>query len=98
MNIRKVKYFYKEGDHQCEVMNKAIETVGMENLEEYNTHDFQHIEEDLMPEFAKRYPHENVPCMYYKNEKIFEADPDMTDEDLVDAMRRIYDQIKNLSY
>ena len=98
MNIRKVKYFYREGDHKCEVVNKAIETVGLENLEEYNTHDFQHIEEDLMPDYAKQYPHENVPCMYYKTQKRFEADPDMSDADLVKAVRDVYNEIKNLPY
>lgn len=98
MNIRKVKYFYKEGDHQCEVVSKAIETVGMENPQEYNTHDFQHIEEDLMPFFCEQYPHDRVPCMFYKKDKIFEASEDMTDDDLVNAVRDIYEKIKDLPY
>ena len=98
MNFRKVKYFYREGDHKCQVINKAIEDVGMENPEEYNTHDFQHIEEDLMPFYVSQYPHDRVPCMFYKKQKIFEATEDMTDEDLVNAVRNVYDQIKNLSY
>ncbi len=98
MNIRRVKYFYKEGDHQCEVVSKAIEEVGMENPEEYNTHDFQHIEEDLMPFFCEQYPHDRVPCMFYKKDMIFQASEDMTDEQLVDAVRNVYDRIKDLPY
>jgi len=98
MDIRKVRFFYKEGDHACDVMRKAIADVAQENLQEYNPHDFYHIDDDIMGFMAKTYPHDNVPCMYYKDQKLFEKDGDMTDEELVNAVRDIYDRIKDLPY
>ena len=98
MDIRKVRFFYKEGDHACDVAGKAIVDVAQENLQEYDPHDFYHIDEDILEVMVKKYPHDNVPCFYYKDQKLFEAEPGMSDDEIIDAVRAIYDRIKDLPY
>lgn len=88
---KKVTFFYLPGCPYCSNANRAIEELIQENPA-YGAVEFERINEQDPPAGITGYNYYYVPSMFIGKEKIYEADPSQTYEDIKASVKTVFEK------
>ena len=90
--MRNITFFYMRGCPYCRNANKAIEELMQENPL-YTEVQIKRIDEDDPPaDLTGHYDYYYVPTMFIGDEKIYEAHPGQTYEEIREAVKNVFDK------
>ena len=88
--MKKITFFYLETCPYCNNARKAMDDLKEENPA-YGKIEMDWIEEERQPDLAKAYNYYYVPTMFIGANKLYEANPDQTYEDIKKDVKRVFD-------
>ncbi len=88
--MKRITFFYLEDCPYCKNARKAIEELKKENPD-YGPIEFDEIDEDKQPDLAKAYNYYYVPTMFIGANKLYEAHPEQTYEEIKAEVKRVFD-------
>ena len=88
--MKKITFFYLETCPYCNNARKAMDELKEENPA-YGKIEMDWIEEERQPDLAKAYNYYYVPTMFIGANKLYEANPDQTYEDIKKDVKRVFD-------
>ena len=88
--MKKITFFYLESCPYCNNARKAMDELKEENPE-YSKIDMDWIEEEQQADPAKVYNYYYVPTMFIGANKLYEAKPEETYDDIKAAVKRVFD-------
>ena len=90
--MKKIILLYLDDCPYCEYAKRALKELAQEN-EAYGTIDVQWIEENQHSELSSQYFYYYVPTIYYKDEKLYEAQPSEGYSDVKEHIRAALDKV-----
>ena len=90
-SAKKVTFFYLPGCPYCRNANLAIEELIQENPA-FGSVEIERINEQNPPEGISGYNYYYVPSMFIGKEKIYEANPAQTYEDIKESVRTVFEK------
>lgn len=90
--MEKIICFYLEDCPYCKNAKNAIKELREEN-EEYLKIEIEWIEENEHPDIIDKYDYHAVPCMFYKEEKLYEAHLFEKYEETKNNIKEVFDKV-----
>ena len=90
--MKQIELFYLSGCPYCKKARKAIDEL-MEENGAYAAVGIRWIEENLEPKLAGSYDYYNVPSVFYKGKKLYEAKPFHDYDTIKDSIRKAFDSV-----
>ena len=90
MSMKKITYFHIKTCPYCIHANRAIEELINENAV-YGEIEIERIAEEDNPDIVVNYDYYYVPCMYFGDVKVYEADPSQGYEEIKAEVKRVFD-------
>ncbi|MBQ9503717.1 MAG: glutaredoxin [Lachnospiraceae bacterium] len=88
--MKKITYFYLESCPYCQNARKAMDELKEENPD-YAKIEMDWIEEEKQPDLAKVYNYYYVPTMFIGANKLYEAKPGQTYDEIKTEVRKVFD-------
>ncbi|MBO6137178.1 MAG: glutaredoxin [Lachnospiraceae bacterium] len=88
--MKKITYFYLESCPYCQNARKAMDELKEENPD-YAKIEMDWIEEERQPDLAKVYNYYYVPTMFIGANKLYEAKPGQTYDEIMTEVRKVFD-------
>ena len=89
--MKEITMFYLTGCPYCRQAEKAMQALYAENPA-YAQIPIKKIEETQNPGIAEKYDYYYVPTMFIGDEKIYEAHPGQTYEEIREAVKNVFDK------
>ena len=93
--MKSVKLFYLKHCPYCIKAKKAIAELYAENPN-YKTIQIEFINEEVHLEIAEQFEYYYVPTIFYGYEKLYEAQPGQSYEEIKSCIRKAFDRITEL--
>ena len=90
--MKSVKLFHLIHCPYCIKAKQAIAELYTENPE-YEKIQIESINEEEYPEIVKQYDYYYVPTIFYDDEKLYEAKPGQSFEEIKNCIRKAFDRI-----
>ena len=90
ISMKKITYFYLENCPYCQNAKKAMDELKEENPD-YSSIEMDWIEEERQPDLAKVYNYYYVPTMFIGANKLYEAKPGQTYDEIKTEVRKVFD-------
>ena len=88
--MKKITFFYLESCPYCQNARKAMDELKEENPD-YAKIEMDWIEEEKQPDLAKVYNYYYVPTMYIGADKLYEAHPGQTFDEIKTEVKKVFD-------